>query len=631
MTSKISVFINRIHPAIWQILCLIVSVVVFSLILANRSPNILRSVSMALRTGFGVVIPLAALVLYLALHIRGRFGELISLSAVMSVFAFGLAGVWASGNTQSILLSGLVPLSDATNYYIDALRILHGIEISDFSAMRPFFAGFLSFTLWLTDRNLLNALSVITAIAGVTSYLSAREIQRTHGTEAGVFFLILMFLYYRHHSGTTMSETLGVSVSLLGFALIWQSISTKNAKLSLLGIALITLSLNVRPGAMFVLPALLIWGGVFFRQEKRFSISFILFGAVLIASVFALNKLMIYILAGPGKTAFSNFSWALYGLVSGGQSWSYIFQTHPEVLSQDSNTAVYKLVFEQLIQNPLLTLQGAFKYWRMFFSNTWYNAYSFVAGENYQVNEAARWSMYFLGLLGIMKWTKKRDDPYVNLAILGGLGVLASVPFVPPTDAYRVRLYAATIPFFGLIPAMGIAFLREKLPDRFFRNHEQIASNLIPSILISILLVISMLAAPSALRSTGKSPFLKHIACMEGLDGVAIRFDEGTFINIHRENSTFIDWMPNFHASIFRSNAHALADLNLTNKLKELNPPFTVFYSLDFLSNQQALINIQTSLLPEPRNFLYLCGSWDNDPEIAAYRLFHADSIAETP
>lgn len=631
MKIKINSLINKNHPAIWQVICLLVSVAVFSLILVNRSPSILRPVSMALRTGFGIVIPLTALALYACFRIRGQLGHLLALTAVMSLFAFGLAGFWASGKTQSISLMGLIPISDATWYYIDALKILHGIDISDFSAMRPFFPAFLSFALWLSDRNLLAALGIITAITGIASYLSAREIQRSHGTATSVFFLILMFLYYRHHSGTTMSETLGVSISLLGFALIWGGISKKSEKLALFGLAMTTLALNIRPGAMFILPALLMWGGFVFRRETKFSIRFLLFGAFLIVSVFVLNKAMIHILAGPGKTAFSNFSWALYGLVSGGQSWNYIFQVHPEVVSQDSNNAIYKLILDQFIQNPMLALQGALKYWRMFFSNTWYNAYSFVAGDSYWVNEAARWSMYLLSLLGIIKWTRKRDDAYTALAIAGGLGVLASVPFVPPTDAYRVRLYAATIPFFGLLPAMGIAFLREQLTSRLFLHDEKVSSSSSSTVVISSLLVISMLVAPFMLRSTGRYPVLENITCPEGLDDIAIRFEKGTFINVHRENIVFMDWMPNFHASVFRNNTHDLADQNLTNKLKELNPPFTLFYALDFLSNQQALVSIPTRLLPASENLLFLCGFWENDPEIAVYNLFQAKSIADPP
>ncbi|MBK7451177.1 MAG: hypothetical protein IPJ47_17935 [Anaerolineales bacterium] len=207
-----------------------------------------------------------------------RYGELFALTATMALFALGLAGLWASGNTQSVVLNGLIPLTDAVGYYTDATRLQYGVDVSNFTAMRPFFAGLLSFFLRLTGRNLMVTVGIFTAIAGFASYLASREIQKTHGTELAVFFLILTFLYYRHHSGTTMSESLGVSVSLLGIALIWKGIADQKEWLTLFGVGVIALALNIRPGAMFVLPALLLWGGWIFRGQGKFSYKFFLWG-----------------------------------------------------------------------------------------------------------------------------------------------------------------------------------------------------------------------------------------------------------------------------------------------------------------------------------------------------------------
>ncbi|MBK7691790.1 MAG: hypothetical protein IPJ31_11965 [Bacteroidetes bacterium] len=143
MSNKLnsSTYIENIPPRIWQTLCLGVSILVFILILVNRSPFLFRPVSMALRLGFGMVIPLTGLVMYAAFRIPGRYGELFALTATMALFALGLAGLWASGNTQSVVLNGLIPLTDAVGYYTDATRLQYGVDVSNFTAMRPFFAG----------------------------------------------------------------------------------------------------------------------------------------------------------------------------------------------------------------------------------------------------------------------------------------------------------------------------------------------------------------------------------------------------------------------------------------------------------------------------------------------------------
>ncbi len=614
---------ETIHPLIWQVICLIIATLVFSL---SLTPNLFRPLSMSLRTGFGAVIPAVFVVLLIAFAIPGRLGRLISLSAVMSLFALALAGLWASGQTLSIMINGLIPISDAVSYYTDALRILYGSDISNFTAMRPLFAGFLSLLLFITGRNLMTALAIVTAIAGLAGFLSSREIQRTHGAAVAAFFLTLMFLYFRHHSGTTMTESFGLPVSMLGFGVIWYGIHRDKQRVVLAGITLTALALNIRPGAMFVLPALLLWGGFAFRGESRFSFRFFGLGMVLVASAFALNNLMIRILAGPDATAFSNFSWALYGLVSGGKSWTYIFETRPEALGETSS--IYKLILEQFLQHPELALQGALKYWRFFFSSSWYNAYSFVAGGNYWVNEAARFGMYLLGGLGIFNWWKNRSDPYSSLAIWGALGVLASVPFVPPTDAYRVRLYAATIPFFALLPAMGLAFLTKRFQIKWVTqtsDPSQLQPN--PINTFAIILVLLTVVSPILLQSTGQPQNPPASTCPDTASTVVIRFDEGTYINLKRENISFLDWMPNYHIGQFRNNAHDLADLNLTKELKEIDPPATLITTLDLVSNREVLAIVETSLLPQPGTQLSMCGKWNTSPELSPFNIFHTESV----
>lgn len=622
--------LKRIRPLVWQVICLVISLAVYILILNNRSPNFLRSLSMALRMGFGIIIPLTALAMYAVFRIPGKVGELLRLTAIMSIFALGLAGLWATGSTQSVILNGLIPLTDAAGYYTDATRLLYGMDVSNFTAMRPFFAGLLSFFLWLSGRNLMITVGMFTAIAGLAGYLSSREIRQTHGAEAAVFFLMLMFLYYRHHSGTTMSESLGVPVSLLGVALIWRGITRHSEWSALFGTTMIALALNIRPGAMFVLPALLLWGGWAFRGQGKFSIKFFGLGTAAILLVFYANNLMIAFV-NPGGTAFENFAWAFYGLASGGKSWTYIFEAHPELsLLPDSEvtSAIYKLAFDLILTQPELILKGMFFYWRMFFSNTWYNAYAFVAGDNYQVNEAARWSMYLLNGLGIYQWYRDRNNPYTNLALLTALGVLASVPFVPPTDAYRVRLYAATIPFFALLPAIGLAFLVEKLPARFFTLPVDSIGESRASAIISVGLIAFLIVSPILIKINGSLPIAPKASCSDGLAGFYTHYDAGVGINLHRENKAFIDWMPDFHISIFRRNIHSLPDSYLISAMSSIDPESTLFYALDLLSNREAIAILPTGQLPEPGSSILLCGDWVENPG-TPYVFFAAEQVIE--
>jgi len=630
MTNK---FIYKIKTSLWQVIFLGISTALFSLILMNRSPNLLRPVSMSLRTGFGLVMPLTALILYLAFRTRSanRLGDFISMAATLSLFAMPLAGLWASGQTQSVAINGLVPLTDAAGYYIDSLRIITGQSISHFSAMRPLFPGFLSFVMSMTDQNLMTSLAVITLIAAISIHFGVREIQRTHGAEVAVFILIIVFMYYRHHSGTSMSETLGVPLGVLGMGVIWRGIEKRSQNLAIFGLFITALALNIRPGAMFTLPLILLWTGWVLRKDKEFiSLRFLFMGAIVITLSFVLNSLFIRLLAGPSGTAFSNFSWALYGLTSGGHSFNYVFQQHPEVsLLQDpeQSRTIYRLALDLIIHSPDLLIKGILQRYTMFFSDSWYSAFSFLESENGLVYVITRWTIYTLSALGFVKWIRKPNDPYSGLVAMAAIGVLLSVPFVPPTDAYRVRLYAASIVIFGLLPSMGVSLVIDQVKLKLFSQPNPEIQDSDAATAFAVVLVIMVLGGTLLAKASSQPTPSFIVNCPSSEDAIAIRFNAGTSINILGEKSLFLDWMPNFHHGQFKRNIHSLADMNLIHYLEELPAGISIFSSLDHLSDQSALILVPTNLLPQPNTYVGLCGHWESDPTIKVFDVFLANDV----
>ncbi len=586
-----------------------------------------------MRTGFSLAIPPAAILLYLSFQMRRPFEPILSFSLTMAFFACALAGLWISGSSDTTTLSGLLPIQDALAYYSDALQILSGGIVSAHTAMRPFFAGMLALLLSVSGRNLLLALSVIAAIGGISSYLAGREFLRTHGPAAATFMVILLFLYFRFHTGKTMSESLGMPLGALGCVLLWRSISTRQSWIAVLGLGLVSLALNVRPGAMFILPVLLLWLAWYFGGKQWFSIPVLLSGIAAILIFFVLNLFTIRIMAGSQDIPFSNFAWAFYGLASGGNSWAYIFQAHPEVTQltpSEQTRAIYALAFELIKQDPALIVKGALHNWGMFFSNSWYNVFSFVSGENYLVGIWARWLLYGLSVLGIVRWVVNRYDPYGSLAVLSTLGVLISVPFVPPADAYRVRLYAATIPFCCLLPLLGLNFIIEKLkPTGASEIHEERRDPNITA-MFSVLIMILTIFAPPILKFVGSTPTPVEASCPEAMDSITINYDRGTFVNIIGQNVSLLDWMPNYHQGTFRRSMHGNTDMNLIRLMGGIEASNTLFYGLDFQSRQPALVVVPTRLLPDPGRLVKLCGQWESEPSLAAYHLFYPETVIPT-
>ena len=252
-------------------LCVVlVSIAVYWVIATNRSPNFLRPLSMLLRTGYTVVIPFLFCGLYLVFRLRGWVGTLFSLSLVLAVFALALAGVWAGVRTEAWLLSGVIPMFDATNYYIDALRLLLGQKFSEYSANKPLFPALFSVLLWVAKHNLITALIFLTLLVALGCWLLANEINRTHGPATAALVLLIVFIYYRIHSGIVRTENLGMLFSVLGVALIWRGIAKYQRVYYLAGIFITCLALIARPGPMFTLPAMIIWGAIFFSKYADF-------------------------------------------------------------------------------------------------------------------------------------------------------------------------------------------------------------------------------------------------------------------------------------------------------------------------------------------------------------------------
>jgi hypothetical protein len=621
--------IRKIKPLLWQILFLGISAALFTLILVNRSPNFLRPVSMSLRTGFGLVIPLAVLVIYLAFRVPNRPGDLTGMAVTLSLFAMPLAGLWASGQSQSTVMSGLIPLFDASSYYIDALRLMNGQPFSIFSARRPLFGSLLAVLLTVTNHNLMASLAILTFLTGLACYFTAREIQRTHGAEIAVFVLMVLFLFYRAHSGISMSENLGVMLGTLGFGLLWRGASTCSLSNLWVGLLATTLALNARAGAFFMLPLLILWAGWLLRQNKWISWKALFVSASAVALGFALNLGLTRLVAVPSGVPFANFSYTLYGLASGGKSWAYVFEAHPElnqIQEPEQSGRIYQLAFELIRANPLQTVQGALFNWKMLFSDSWYNIYSYVGGESWMLIVVARWVMYILCLLGIFAWAKNRKDPILSLILVAALGLFISVPFLPPTDAYRMRPYAASIVIFAALPAMGLNFLlvqvkRSRLADKLLDKPVIPAS---ASMLVCVAILIPViLIGPIVIKWGARPQAIQAAACAEGLSPIVVRFDKGTYINVERQGEMFLDWMPDFHTGTFRENSHSMADARMINWAGEVVAPKTIFLSMDYLSHGKAMVVLPPDLLPQPGVLTQFCGQWEQDPKLAGYSIFY--------
>jgi hypothetical protein len=600
------------------------SLLAYSLILLNRSPNFLRPLGMTARTGYVVVAPVVFLLFYSVFQLQGRWGRFLSFALTLAVFALALAGAWAAGTTESGILSGVVPMFDSASYYTDALRLLAGDEFSVTSSRRPLFIAFFAVLLFISNHNLMAALGILNLLVAISCYLLAREIQRTHGAGMAAFVLLVLFVYYRFHSGAVRTESLGVALGALGTAFFWRSISQQEGKFALLGVLLTTFAMIARAGAFFSLPLLVSWGSWTFRRPgRKVSWGFALSGIGLVLGAFFLNQLVTQAFGTHEAVPFGNFSYSFYGLASGGKSWAEVQKTHPEA----NDWEIYSLAFELIRDQPGLVVQGVLYNWKTFFSNSNYGLFSFMGGETPASATVSYWLLAALSLLGIISWLRNPGDRFACFVMVAAAGVFLSIPFLPPADTFRVRAYAASIVVIGLLPGLGLHFLSRRFQDFPLPPQADFpASFALPG--FSAIFLGLVLLGPFLLRGVEPPPALPPAGCPAGTTSLITRYDPGTMIHLVPQKTQVLEWAPVYKTGNFQRNLHDFPSFAFAAWAGEIKPGSSLFYALDQRTSGIALIILPTASLPDPPAILEVCGNWETAPEIAQFFVFEAQFAA---
>jgi hypothetical protein len=425
-----------------------------------------------------------------------RYGGSVHAATLLPIFMLGvsvivLVGLWRAGVSDFHLLVGLLPYSDAQGYYTDALRLLHGQRLSVFSSRRPLFPAFLAAVLGATGLDLRIALFLLTAMSVLAICFAVREVQRSLGVPAGILMLLCLFMFYRRYIGSTLTEHLGLTFGCLAFSLIWRGTVLRRSGPVLFGLFLLSLALNARAGAFLILPAILLWAVLTFRAPKDFGLRTLAGGVAAVLLGFAVNGLLLHAV-GISGAAYSNFSYTLYGLVSGG-NWSLALQQHPELAALaplEQAERVYALAWKEIRTNPLALFAGSARAWTAFFlgrSGTWFSHILYLSPEwadlrgmllaaGVKAVNFRRDLWVLLDVVGregwiiglnvlmvagaVMLWRTRRQPP-ARLILAAWAGILLSVPFVPPWDADNMRAYAATLPFVIAMPVMGLSYRRQ--------------------------------------------------------------------------------------------------------------------------------------------------------------------------
>jgi hypothetical protein len=568
-----------------------------------------RQIGLSLKYDFTTVI-IALFILFLLVYsLPGWYGKIFGLGFTLLIFILPLSGLWTSGYMESYIIRGILPWSDADGYYTDARYLLNGGLFDNYQG-RPLFPGMLSALLGITGRNLQITLVIIVMITAIACYLATREVQRTHGTLAGAVVIVILFFFYRRFIGTTMTENLGLALGAIGFALIWRGISKNNQLNVFAGIFFTALAMNARPAALLVVPALVIWGSFAFRGQKRFSLPFFGVSVLVVVIVFLINLGVVKALSQPRREAFSNYTNIFFQMVTTGENSDYINQRYSEIkaLPESERPAqMYKLAIDIIRQNPRNFIDKTLQAYKDFFS-IHSGIFGFMHGENETANSFVHVFLYLFCILAIIISGIYIFESSHSLIIAVLIGTLLSMPFAPPVYADLMRIYAATSPYFGLLPALGISFLASKIK---MAKPLQIKRDVIyqkSSLVFGLSLAVFVLIGPLFVKLLSHKPLQITTSCPADSVALFVQTNPGSYLNVRDSDKLKKTWLPEIRTVDFVAGKnYDFWATDVLDLLAKFTPDTSLYDVLDLKTGRSIWLVSETGLLPTGNNNVSLC------------------------
>lgn len=430
----------------------------------------------------------------------------------------------ALASHRSFLFAGILPWSDAYMHFVQAAQLAQeGFTSRPFNG-RFLYPGFFSSLLRLSSFNMLIAQLVVGVIFTGSLYAALKSLLHSAGITGGALFTLLLWLYWRDHGASlVMTEQLGVILGILALPLLLAMSRRRSFAILLGALFLIAVGFSARPGALLVLPMLIVFAGLAgwngwifarFRPLFRFMMAMGVAGMVIFVGLLTNSGLQPVVFRGIA-VPYGNFAYTLNGLIQG-RNWEDSFTRYhgnPSLVMEENKIL--------LKQHPELLAKGVFRAYVRAIGIKF--LYSFDS-ENRLA--AVSWLLVIVALVALWRDQTKRDEAvWISLF---GIGILLSIPFAPPWDA-GIRPYAVTIPFQAYLAALGVgvcmsgvgAFL--KVPSNPI---ESCFSSLMPTVVLTCLVLTLALVMPMihAWSVAGRVP------PPEG--DVGIRFFSGSYITL---------------------------------------------------------------------------------------------------
>jgi hypothetical protein len=480
------------------------------------------------------------LILYPKTRFSGFLSFLFLLAFAFFPFYWRLHGL----DTDGFTITGIFPQNDAGGYFIGTLKILYGAEITPFAARRPLFSAFLSVILFLSNHNFIVALFILALLVSFAIYLLGVEVRDFLGVfSAAITMMIVAYCYIGRFQGKFMTEQLGLPLGALSLALLLRGIRERNLMHFSWAIFILSLALNARAGAFFVLPLLMLW----FVTLRNVPLSKLALGGIVCTSValgFIANLWLFNSISTAGSVPFSNFGETMYGMATGYRSHYALAQDYPGI---DPSKGI-PIALEIIRDSPSTFLYAVVRAYRDYLRPTLF--FSFLYLPRPQLPAIA---LLLSGVLavGIIRLIGARQTTLARMLFAVIVGILLSIPFVPPIDD-GIRAMITTVPFWALMIGLAVADLRAVRPvseDTWKVELPTINPLLVFSFLMVFAVTLGWLFVRGSARVT-----VENLNCDTSEVPVALMASPGSYINVVKNSSRPVSWLPDIRREDLRAN-----------------------------------------------------------------------------
>jgi hypothetical protein len=230
-----------------------------------------------------------------------------------------------------------------------------------------------------------------------------------------------------------------------------------------------------------------------------------------------------------------------------------------------------------------------------FFSTSDDSVFGFINGE--RKNEikltviAGCILLYLVSCTGLYFLYRSRKKPENILIGAAWLGILLSVPLVPPLDATRMRVYAATIAFVAILPTLGIYFITKLFP-KLRMDLDDRDTNLgtwISMPMISTLSLIFLVCGAGLFLKSAATTAADVISCNAGEYPVEFQMKTGSYIHVVKDDSITQDWLPNLRELRYVIGVHGIS-IGYSNALSLVKAPFVLTSGINLINAQRVFL-----------------------------------------